>query len=301
MYIPLNKYPYTPNTKNNGWPLQANQTIGRGFFSAPRRHYSGSLVRDVMPTFNDHWSQPRLFFNSLVPQEKQFVMDAIRFETSKVQSKVVRSNVVTQLNLIDNNLAKGVAQVIGVPEPEPNPTFYHDNTTVNMGTFGEPLKRLDGLKIGILTTENNPDSIKLASGPLKSAFMAQKVTTVVVAETLSTPGVDQGYLASDATNFDALIIADGAESMFSISSFTAPKSKPSPYPAGRPLQILVDSFKFGHAVGSWGSGADALATAGIDHSRPGVIVGPTPTKQWTDSVLENLRTLKFLDRFPVEI
>ena len=298
MYIPLNKFPYTPNTKNAGAPYQATRTEGRGFFSAPRRHYSGSLVRDVSPTFDDHWSQPRLFFNSLVPQEKQFVLDAIRFETSKVMSKVVRQNVVTQLNRIDNDLAKGVARVIGIEEPEPDPTFYHDNTTVNMGTFGQPLSRVDGLKIGILTTVNTPESIALAAGDIKNAFMTQKVTTVVVAETM-VDGVDQTYSASDATNFDALIVADGAEPLFTLDSFV--QTTPAPYPAGRPLQILLDSFKFGHAVGSWGTGSGALKTASIAPERTGVFVSPEASPEWTASVLEGLRTLKFLDRFAVEI
>ena len=68
MYIPLNTAAYSPNTLNNGFPKQANQAEGRGFFEAPSRSVSGKLVRSVSSTFADAWSQPRLFFNSLSPE-----------------------------------------------------------------------------------------------------------------------------------------------------------------------------------------------------------------------------------------
>jgi catalase len=90
MYIPLNTAAYSPNTLNKGSPKQANQTNGRGFFTAPNRKASGSLVRTVSSTFADAWSQPRLFFNSLRPVEQQFVVNAMRFETSQLTSDVVK-------------------------------------------------------------------------------------------------------------------------------------------------------------------------------------------------------------------
>lgn len=131
MYIPLNKAAYTPNTLNNGSPKQANQTVGKGFFTTPGRTASGRLVRAVSSTFADVWSQPRLFYNSLVPAEQQFLINAIRFETAHITSDVVKNNVIIQLNRVSNNLAKRVARAIGVAEPEPDPTFYHNNKTAD--------------------------------------------------------------------------------------------------------------------------------------------------------------------------
>src|SRR6266536_917355 len=114
MFIPLNTAAYTPNTLNNGFPAQANQTTGRGFFTTPGRTASGNLIRAVSPTFADVWSQPRLFYNSLLPTEQQFLINAIRFETSHLTSSIVKQNVIIQLNRISNDIAKRVASVIGV-------------------------------------------------------------------------------------------------------------------------------------------------------------------------------------------
>lgn len=298
MFIPTNKYPYTPNTPNHGWPAQANRTQGRGFFNAPSRRYSGGLVRAVSPTFQDFYSQTRLFYNSLVPAEKQFLLNAIRFENSKVKSPVVRQNVVTQLNKVDNDLARRVAAVIGIPEPAPDPTYYHNNKTINVGTFDQPLRRLDGLKIGVLASDSAPASIQEATS-LANSFKPAKVSTLVVAERLS-QGVDQTYAASDATNFDAVIVANGAQSLFSPSSFTGPPDPKLPYPAGRPLQILVDAFRFGKTVGALGGGDGALQAAQINTTRPGVYVAPDANPNWVQNVQDGLRTMKFLDRFAVE-
>lgn len=103
-YIPLNTAAYSPNALNDAAPKQANQTVGRGFFTAPGRTVSGHLVREVSSTFSDVWSQPRLFYNSLIPVEQQFLINAIRFETSQLTSSVVKSNVLIQLNRVSHDL-----------------------------------------------------------------------------------------------------------------------------------------------------------------------------------------------------
>ncbi|GAQ05121.1 catalase B [Aspergillus lentulus] len=303
MFIPLNPHAYSPKTPVNGSPKQANQTVGDGFFTAPGRTTSGKLVRAVSPSFADVWSQPRLFYNSLVPAEKQFVIDAIRFENANVKSPVVKNNVIIQLNRIDNDLARRVARAIGVAEPEPDPTFYHNNKTANVGTFGTKLKKLDGLKVGVLGSVQHPGSVEGAS-TLRDRLKDDGVDVVVVAERLAN-GVDQTYSASDAIQFDAVVVAAGAESLFTTSSFTggsanATTGASSLYPTGRPLQILVDGFRFGKTVGALGSGAAALRNAGIATSRDGVYVAPSVTDDFANGIKEGLSTFKFLDRFPVD-
>lgn len=276
--------------------------MGDGFFTTPGRTASGRLLRAVSSTFSDVWSQPRLFYNSLVPAEQQFLINAIRFENSNVKSEVVRKNVITQLNRVDNDLARRVARAIGVEEPEPDPTYYHNNKTANVGTFGTPLKRIDGLKVGVLATVGDPDSISQGQS-LSDTLSDSNVVVTVVAESF-TDGVDALYTNSDATNFDAVIVADGAEGLFAPSSFTAQptnsSSTASLYPAGRPLQILVDAFRFGKPVGALGSGSKALDAAGISKSRPGVYVANSISEAFTDAIEDGLRTFKFLDRFALD-
>jgi catalase len=299
MFIPLNKDAYSPNTQNSGSPKQANQTTGRGFFTSDRTT-TGKLQRTVSSTFEDVWSQPRLFWNSLIPAEKQFVVDAMRFETSNVKSSIVQNNVIIQLNRISNDLATRVAEAIGISAPSPDDSFYHDNTTAHIGAFGEKLKTLEGLKVGLLASVSNQSSIAQGS-KLQSALKSAGVDVVVVAERIA-DNVDQTYSASDAVQFDIVIVADGAEGLFSGKSFTGKPSKgaASLYPAGRPLDILLDAFRFGKPVAALGNGKSALRTGQISSEREGVYVAGSVGDSFLKDVKEGLRTFKFLDRFALD-
>ncbi|KAE8397700.1 catalase-like domain-containing protein [Aspergillus pseudonomiae] len=292
MYIQLNPYAYTPNTLNNDSPKQANQTVGKGFFTAPHRNPSGAPIRAVSPTFQDVWSQPRLFYNSLVPAEKQFLIDAMRFENANVKSEIVRSNVIMQLNRVDNDLARRVALAVGIAEPGPDPTFYHNNQSINLGAFGHKLQRLDGLKVAVLASIDVPDSLSVGSG-LTSQRAAENVDIITVAERF-VKGVNQTYSTSDAIQFDAVVVAPGVERLFAPNSFTSllAMSAATLFPAGRPLQILVDSFRFGKPVDALGSGSSALRNLDISPSRDGVYMAESVTSNFVDGIRDGAENVQ---------
>ncbi|KAK8153711.1 mycelial catalase Cat1 [Phyllosticta citrichinensis] len=284
MFIPLGTAAYSPNTVGGGWPKQANKTQGRGFFTSNRK-YSGTLTRSVSDTFADVWSQPRLFWNSLNKVEKQFLINAIRFETSKLTSDIVKQNVLIQLNRVSHEIAQRVATAIGLTAPDPDPTYYHDNTTQSVRPFSDKLLKLDGLKVGILSSVKASNDSSISS--IKSALSAKEVDVKVVAEHLAT-GIDQTYAASDATDFDAVIVASGAQDLFSGNSSS------TLYPAGRPSEILLNAYRFGKTVGSFGDAGSALTAVGIP-SGDGVYRDAT-----ADNIISGLETFKWLSRFPTD-
>jgi catalase len=303
MFIPLNVAAYSPNTLNNGSPRQANQTEGRGFFTAPNRSTGGKLVRAVSSTFADVWSQPRLFFNSLLPVEQQFIVNAIRFETSQLKSSVVKNNVLIQLNRVSHDVAVRVAAALGITAPAADPTYYNDNTTTGVSVAKDPLLKLDGLKVGYLTTVAATGNSSAASTSLKSALLTLNVDLVIVAEALA-DGVDQTYSATDAVQFDAIVVADGTKHLFLPPSSLANKNSTvnalsTLYPAGRPLEILMNGYKWGKPVAVVGSGGETFRVAGIEIGTPGVYaVGEVSTL--SGDLADGLKTFKFLDRFPLD-
>jgi catalase len=294
MFIPLNTAAYSPNTLNGGFPQQANQTQGRGFFTAPNRSVTGKLVRSVSSTFTDVWSQPRLFFNSLTKPEQQFLVNAILFETSHLTSSVVKQNVLIQLNRVSHEVAVRVASTLGMQAPAPDPTFYHNNKTQGVSPFSDKLPKLDGLVVGYLTSLNSTNGLN-ALGTLKSALTSAKVDLIVVAERLG-PGIDQTYSAADATGFDA-IIADGGAGEALFSKFT----QSTDFPSGRPSQIVLDGFRWGKPVGSIGAsnGTSVINTIGIPQG-PGVFTSSKADTTFANSILDGLRMFKFFDRFPLD-
>ncbi|OJJ52913.1 hypothetical protein ASPSYDRAFT_51585, partial [Aspergillus sydowii CBS 593.65] len=294
MFIPLNPNAYSPNTLSKGSPKQANQTVGRGFFTAPDRKANGNLVRVRSSSFEDVWSQARLFYNSLVPAEKQFVVNAIRFENANVKSQVVKNNVIIQLNRISNDLATRVARAIGVDAPEPDQTYYHDNTTVGVGAFGHRLKTLDGLKVAVLASVDADQSFSAATA-LSAELSDNGVDVVIVAERLA-DGVNQTYSASDAIQFDAVVLAPGTEKLFNSTSTTSSTL----YPAGRPLQILTDAFRWGKPVAALGSSSAGLKSASIAQEEGGVYVAQSVTSDFVSELQEGLTVFRFLDRFALD-
>jgi catalase len=265
MSIHTNNAPYSPNTLNRGSPKQANRASGKGFFTAPERQVSGKLVRSTRASYSkDYWSQPRQFYNSLLPEEQQFLINAIRFETSQLQSQTVKTNVLNQLNKIHNGIASKVAETLGMPAPKADAKFYHNNTFKDVSTFSTPLLKLQGLKVGVLTTNKAIDTATINS--LRAALKPDGVSVVVVAENLAT-GVDQTYAATDAIQFDAVVVGKGANPLFA----SAAKASSPLFPAGRPIQILLDSYRYGKPVGFAGDAASIQSAHGIP-SGPGVYV-----------------------------
>lgn len=302
MYIPLNPAAYTPNTLNAGSPKQANQTAGKGFFTAPGRTTNGKLTRAVSPTFADVWSQPRLFYNSLVPAEKQFLINAMRFEISNLKSSVVKQNVIIQLNRVSNDVARRVAEAIGIEAPEPDPTFYHDNTTAGVNVFGNPLKKTDGLKVGFLTSTSEIDDQREVVNQMKTTFADSGIDIIVVAESLSDDLIGMTYSTADAIAFDSIIVGNGAEALFmKLSTNSTMPASSSLYPAGRPLDILSDSFRYGKPVAALASGADALKAASISEFSDGVYVSAKDAgDELANAIIEGLKTFRFLDRFAID-
>jgi len=100
---------YEPNSLAGGCPFQAGS---RGFVS-----YAGQVdanadatkVRGKPELFAEHYGQARLFWKSQSPVERQHIIDAFRFELTRVQTPAVRERIVAGLANVDAALAHGVA------------------------------------------------------------------------------------------------------------------------------------------------------------------------------------------------
>jgi catalase len=293
-FIPLNTAAYTPNTLNNGFPQQANQTTNKGFFTAPNRVVSGSLNRALSASFNDVWSQPRLFYNSLIPAEQQFLINAIRFETSHIKSSIVKQNVLIQLNRVDHDLASRVAQVLSLPAPVADPTHYHNNKSAFISIFNYSLPSISTLTVGILASTLSPSSLSQAAA-LKAALSTAGVVPSIIGELLAT-GIDLTYSEADASGFDGIVVCSGAEVLF------AKNATSSLFPLSRPSQILIDGYRWGKPVGSLGSASVAFNITGINTSnQPGVYAEKgNDVDDFVNLFKGGLKTFKFVDRFPLD-
>lgn len=248
-------------------------------------------MRQQPATFADVWSQPRLFYNSLPPVEKQFLVNALKFETSLLTNDVVKKNVLLQLNRVDHEIAVQVASNLDMEAPPVDPTYYHDNVTVGMSVFEQPLQKLDGMKVAILTSsELSPyESVRLR-------FAASGVDFVVVGETLSA-GIDQTYATSDATQYDGVIIDASSAGKFQ------PITHSPHYPSGRPLSVFLDAYRWGKPVGITQANESVsgaiLEYSGIPADAPGVFLGSLDDG-YVSAFEGGLKMNRYLSRFTAE-
>jgi catalase len=108
---------YEPNSLAGGCPFQAG---ARGFVTYPE-HVEGSKVRGKAELFAEHYGQARLFWKSQTAVEQRHIVDAFRFELTRVQTPAVRERIVAGLVNVDLGLAKAVASQLGIPVPPPLP------------------------------------------------------------------------------------------------------------------------------------------------------------------------------------
>ena len=113
--IDKGKVAYHNNSLANNSPFTVPGTKG-GFVTYPST-VSGHKTRETAASFKDHFSQARLFWNSMSHVEKIHIMQAFSFELGKVKSKSVRQQVVDMIGHISTELATLVAEAVGATVP----------------------------------------------------------------------------------------------------------------------------------------------------------------------------------------
>ena len=107
---------YHPNSLGGGCPYQAAIAEG-GFASFNDERIDAHKVRARSESFNDHFGQARLFFNSQTDVEKSHIVKALRFELGKVETTAVRVRMLGLLSQVDTQLAEKVAMGLGATVP----------------------------------------------------------------------------------------------------------------------------------------------------------------------------------------
>lgn len=109
---------YEPNSLDEVNEPTGPRAVEQGFQTVAHHEGSGKdKLRVRAETFADHFTQPRLFYQSQTPTEQQHIVDAFVFELSKVQLNHVRLRMLGQLQNVDMDLAEKVAEGLGLDLP----------------------------------------------------------------------------------------------------------------------------------------------------------------------------------------
>ena len=119
---------YEPNSLGGGCPFQAGKDRVRVISGAATE--DDHKVRGKAERFADHYTQATLFWKSQSDVEKQHIINAFRFELSRVQTPAVRERMVSGLMNVASELAQSVATGLGMREmPTPMPKVMTRDVT----------------------------------------------------------------------------------------------------------------------------------------------------------------------------
>ncbi|GJI96055.1 catalase HPII [Duganella caerulea] len=213
---------YEPNSLGGGCPFQAGMA---GFTTAAssRPQPPEDKVRGKPELFADHYSQARLFWISQSPAEQAHIVNAYRFELSRVQTPAIRVRLLSMLANVDPILAEGVAEGLGleVPPPMPlaidaEPPQYAPSPTLSLlarpGATGIATRR-----VAILAGHGvEAASVKAIYADLLEAGAVPRLVAPQLGQLTAADGgkldIDISIEAGPAVLYDALIVADGAAS-----------------------------------------------------------------------------------------
>ena len=131
---------YEPNSLGGGCPFQA----GAAGFTSFREPLAGDKVRGKPERFADHYTQATLFWNSQTAVEQAHIINAFRFELTRVQTLAIRERTLAMLANVAQELAESVAEGLGMPlpaaQPEamPNPPVPEVASSPALSLFSRP-------------------------------------------------------------------------------------------------------------------------------------------------------------------
>ncbi len=250
---------YEPNSLGGGCPFQAGM---QGFTSFPEP-IAEDKVRGKPEKFADHYSQATLFWISQSEVEKQHIINAFRFELTRVQVPAIRERVVSLLVNVDATLAKAVAKGIGIEVPKAAPlvsnvtypvldaspalseTHYPGDGSIKtkriaiLAADGVDGPSVNALYDAILAQGGVPRVLGIQLGKIKT-ITGDALDAEATIETM--PGV----------LFDAMVIADGEQSVSNLTK------------DARTIEFLRDQYRHCKPIMVSGSAKTLLAKAGIE-------------------------------------
>lgn len=209
-YIHEGVAPYHPNSLDGGCPFMADegQNSTRPFIDVPE-HIAESVKQRGNPvSFEDHFSQARMFYMSLKPTEQAHVRQAYSFELGKCTSEEIRSRQLQALANIDSGLCAGVAQALGLPTPEPSLKDRSSEVSPAVSQIGASWP-VDGRVLGIVVSHATPAStVETLLAHANQAGMKPLLLAPTGGTLKEGSPVDRTLLTARSVEFDALIIAE---------------------------------------------------------------------------------------------
>jgi catalase len=274
--------PYRPNSIDGGEPEVAAADDG-GYVPTPRRE-DGPVARAQPASFDDHFTQPAMFYRSLSDIERVHIIEAFTFELGKCYEQTIKERQLQVLANVDTDLCEQVAAGLGLPAPKGSPPKKITTPALSQ-VYKEP-GPIDGRKVGIIA---DAAADLGAIGKLIKAVLAEGAVPLLTAPVggvlksgRRTEIIERTLLTARSIEYDALVVADGTAPTNDIKLVT----------------LLQEAYRHCKPIAAWGSGAEVLESAGIPLDGPGVLHSDEIDKAFTAALTAAVGLHRVWDRSP---
>jgi catalase len=269
--------PYLPNSLDGGSP---QVDVRNGYIHVPRT-VEGAKTREKPVSFDDHYTQATLFWNSMTAVEQAHIVDAFTFELGKCYEQAVKERMLLRLAQVSGELCTKVAAGLGLPVPDGTPAEDAGEAPSLSQVVTEP-GPIQGRIVGALAVEGA--DLSGVADLRKDLEKGQALLRVVGPHggTIGKEIVERTFLTTRSIEFDAVVVPDGTGSI----------DDP------RVITLLQEMYRHCKAIAAWGDGTALLKAAGIPADAPGVLVGKTLSAAQRKAFLAALGLHRAWDRFP---
>ena len=255
---------YEPNTLGNGAEFRVDGGA-QGFQSRPEALESPK-TRRRSPSFDDHFSQASLFWNSQSATEKDHIVAAFRFELSKVEVPDIRQRMVDNLAHVDAKLATRVAAPLGINAPDAKAAAgrlgfrdYKITQTIEGDaalSMARPAPDIKTRKVAILVADGiDLFTFKRIQQDLLDAGAVCKLIAPQLGTVNTSSGkqlaVDHTFSNMPSVMFDAVLLPGGADSAAALAQL------------GDAVHFVLEAYKHCKTVCALNEGVQLLSTLGF--------------------------------------
>src|SRR5690606_25125529 len=262
---------YEPNSLGGGCPFQAGAA---GFVSFPEP-VEQDEVRGKPENFAEHFAQAALFDNRQSEAERRHLVEAFRFELSKVTVPALRRRVVSMLRNASEGLAAEVAERLGMELPDPMPRALaeppqaEDDVSPAVSLMARPGEAgIQGRKVAVLVADGVDGEMvwEVTRSPQEQGAVVRLVGPrigPVAPETGQAIDADASLENHPGVLFDGMVVPGGKKAGQLLAA--DPKAR----------EFLVDQFFHSKTIWVSRDAEELLRKAGItaeDEALPGIFV-----------------------------
>jgi catalase len=205
--INVGRVSYSKNSLANNTPHPVPAEDGG--YEHYQEKVEGHKVRARSESFNDHFTQAAMFWNSMSDVEKEHMINAFSFELGKCETESVRIQVLEMFSHVSHDLVKAVAVNLGLPVPSVKPVLT-DKASPALSQMNT-VKKPDTRKIAVLAADGFSKELPLWLQTLKSKGTMPEIVSdhhgKIVGEDGTELEVKHTLLTADSVLFDAVLVA----------------------------------------------------------------------------------------------